>query len=284
MSTHPPEIQLAEIQRDLAFAIEAARAAGERSLAVRATGRWSEDALADVADQGADGFLQGIVRGRYPDDGILSEETADTRSRLSKSRVWIIDPLDGTREYSQLRDDWAVHVALTIDGKCALAAVALPSKGPTLWGVCLPGLERAGIESSRNEGAEANGRHALEPGDSRSAEPPRIAVSRSHTPAWTQRFAGKIGAELVHAGSVGNKVGLCLLGEADLYVHRKQLKEWDTCAPETVARALGWTVCKLRGEEHVYNRPNPMNDELVVCRPAWKERVLQGLVAAGALE
>src|SRR6185503_12058122 len=111
MSTHPPEIQLAEIQRDLAFAIEAARAAGERSLAVRATGRWSEDALADVADQGADGFLQGIVRGRYPDDGILSEETADTRSRLSKSRVWIIDPLDGTREYSQLRDDWAVHVA-----------------------------------------------------------------------------------------------------------------------------------------------------------------------------
>jgi 3'(2'), 5'-bisphosphate nucleotidase len=265
------------VQRDLEFAIEAARAAGERALAVRATGRWTGETLADVADQGADGFLQGIVRGRYPDDGILSEETADTSSRLSKSRVWIIDPLDGTREFSQLRDDWAVHVALTIDGKCALAAVALPSKGPVLWGVCLPGLVSAGVES-------ANGSPVLADGDSASAEPPRIAVSRSHTPAWTQRFAATIGAELVHAGSVGNKVGLCLLGEADLFVHRKQLKEWDTCAPETVARALGWTVCKLRGDDHVYNQPNPMNDELVVCRPAWKERVLEGLVAAGALE
>ncbi len=268
-----------EFQRDLAFAIEAARAAGARSLAVRATGRWKDDALADVADQGADGFLQGLVRGRYPDDGILSEETADTRARLSKSRVWIIDPLDGTREYSQLRDDWAVHVALTIEGKCALAAVALPSKGPTIWGVTLPGFVRAGMEDG-----STNGARVLADGDSASGDPPRIAVSRSHTPAWTRRFAETIGAELVQAGSVGNKVGLCLLGEADLYVHRKQLKEWDTCAPETVARALGWSVCKLRGEEHVYNRPNPMNDELVVCRPAWKERVLQGLVDAGALE
>jgi len=268
-----------EFQRDLAFAIEAARAAGARSLAVRATNRWTGDALADVADQGADGFLQGLVRGRYPDDGILSEETADTRARLEKSRVWIIDPLDGTREYSQLRDDWAVHVALTIDGKCALAAVALPSKGPTIFGVTLPGLVRAGME----EGS-ATGARALARGDSPSGDPPRIAVSRSHTPAWTRRFAETMGAELVQAGSVGNKVGLCLLGEADLYVHRKQLKEWDTCAPETVARALGWTVCKLRGEEHVYNRPNPMNDELVVCRPAWRQRVLEGLVAAGALE
>ena len=268
-----------EFRKDLDFAIEAARAAGARSLAVRATGRWTNDALADVADQGADGFLQGLVRGRYPDDGILSEETADTRARLSKSRVWIIDPLDGTREYSQMRDDWAVHVALTIDGKCALAAVALPSRGPTLWGVSMPGLASAGMEDG-----STNGARSLATGDSVSHDPPRIAVSRSHTPAWTRRFAETIGAELVQAGSVGNKVGLCLLGEADLYVHRKQLKEWDTCAPETVARALGWTVCKLRGEEHVYNRPNPMNDELVVCRPAWKERVLQGLAAAGALE
>jgi 3'(2'), 5'-bisphosphate nucleotidase len=263
-----------EIQADLEFAISSARAAGERALAIRATGRWTGDTLADVGDQAADGFLQGLVRGRYPDDGILSEETADTRARLSKSRVWIIDPLDGTREYSQMRDDWAVHVALTIDGRCALGAVSLPAKGPTLWGVCPPGLEAAG----------GSDRGALAMGDSPSGNPPRIAVSRSHTPAWTQRFADVLGAQLVHAGSVGNKVSLLLLGEADLYVHRKHLKEWDTCAPEVVARALGWTVCKLRGDEHVYNRPDPINGELVVCRPAWKERVLGALASAGALE
>jgi 3'(2'), 5'-bisphosphate nucleotidase len=274
-----PPLLPPEVRADLEFAISAARAAGERALTLRATGRWSGDTLADVGDQAADGFLQGLVRGRYPDDGILSEETADTRSRLSKSRVWIIDPLDGTREYSQMRDDWAVHVALTIDGRCTLGSVALPAKGPALWGVCLPGSESSGIEGA----AEGRG-VALAKGDSPSGDPPRIAVSRSHTPAWTQRFAEGLGGELVQAGSVGNKVSLLLLGEADLYVHRKQLKEWDTCAPETVARALGWTVCKLRGGEHLYNRPDPMNNELVVCRPAWKERVLGALVSAGAVE
>jgi 3'(2'), 5'-bisphosphate nucleotidase len=261
-----------DVERDLEFSIQAARDAGERALALRATGRWSGDVLADVGDQASDGFLQGLVRGRHPEDGLLSEETADTRARLAKSRVWIIDPLDGTREYSALRDDWAVHVALTIDGRCALGAVALPAQGKTLWGVCLPGLERAGL----------SGEGALAPGDGPSGEPPRVAVSRSHTPSWTQRFADSLGARLVHAGSVGNKVGMLLLGEADLYVHRKMLKEWDTCAPEVVARSLGWTVCRLRGEEHVYNRENPRNDELVVCRPAWKDRVLQSLEACGA--
>src|SRR5258708_1516830 len=112
---------------DLQFAIEAARVAGERVLGLRASGRWKDGAtLADVGDQAADGFLQGFVRGRYPHDGILSEETADSRARLALERVWIIDPLDGTREYSQGRDDWAVHVALAIDGQPALGAVALP--------------------------------------------------------------------------------------------------------------------------------------------------------------
>src|SRR5260221_556523 len=206
-----------EIRSDLEFAISSARAAGERALAIRATGRWSGETLPDVGDQAADG---------YP-----------------------------------------------------LGAVSWRAKGRRVWGVCVPGRESWGIEGS------AEGRKTgLGKGDSPSGQPPRIAVSRSHTPAWTQRLADALGAELVHAGSVGNKVGLLLLGEADLYVHRKQLKEWDTCAPEVVARALGWTVCKLRGDEHVYNRSDPMNGELVVCRPTWKERVLGALASAGALE
>jgi 3'(2'), 5'-bisphosphate nucleotidase len=86
-----------------------------------------------VGDQAADGYLQGILAGRYAEDGILSEETASDPHRLSKSRVWIVDPLDGTKEFGERREDWAVHVALAIDGSCALGAVALPATGEVLW-------------------------------------------------------------------------------------------------------------------------------------------------------
>jgi 3'(2'), 5'-bisphosphate nucleotidase len=262
-----------DVRRDLAFAALAARRAGARALALRATGRWQDDVLADVGDQAADGFLQGLVQGRYPDDGILSEETKDTRERLEHARTWIIDPLDGTREFSQLREDWAVHVALSIEGRCALGAVALPARGRLIAGVCLPGFERATLE----------GAGVLVRGDEPSPAKPRIAVSRSHTPGWMARFAASLGAVQVHSGSVGNKVGMLLLGEADVYAHKRGLKEWDTCAPEVVARALGWTVCKLRGDEHRYNQLDPNNDEFVMCRPAWRERVLRALADSGAL-
>jgi 3'(2'), 5'-bisphosphate nucleotidase len=110
-------------------------------------------------------------------------------------------------------------------------------------------------------------------------------VSRSHTPPWVGRFCDRVGAAPpIPSGSAGFKTAMLLLGEADVYVHKKGLKEWDTCAPETVARALGWTVCKLRGEEHRYNRPDPRNHELVVCRPAWRERVLEAVARSGALD
>ena len=263
-----------DVERDLAFTIEAARMAGARVLGLRNEKRWEGKTLADVADQAADGFLQGLIRGRYPDDGLLSEETADTTERLSKRRTWIVDPLDGTQEFSEGRSDWAVHVALTVDGRCALAAVALPALEDVLWGVALPGHERAG----------SLGATRLARGDSPSPARPRVVVSRSHTPPWVARFATSIGGELCPFGSAGFKVSRLLCGEGDVYPHTRGLKEWDTCAPETVARALGWTVCKLRGDEHRYNQPNPRNHELVVCRPAVRERVLRALADSGALE
>jgi len=274
-STHA-EITDDEIERDLAFAIETARDAGARIRRLRSSGRWEDpELIGDIGDQAADGYLQGIIRGRYPDDGLLSEETVDTPGRLDKKRTWIVDPLDGTKEFGQGRDDWAVHVALTLDGACALGAVALPSLDQVLWGVALPGRERAGMEGV---GAPARG-------DSKSIEPPRIAVSRSHTPPWVEAFASELGgAELRPWGSAGFKVSRLLVGEADLYVHKVGLKEWDTCAPETVARALGWHVCKLRGEAHRYNQANPRNHELVICRPAWHERVLAAVERSGALD
>lgn len=255
--------------RELEFAIQAAELAGERVLALRASGRWKESQmLADVGDQAADGLLQGLIRGRYPDDGILSEETADTARRLGLERVWIVDPLDGTREYSQDREDWAVHVALTVRGRCAFGVVALPARGRTLWGVCADG----GVVTSGLRGAGTLAR-----GDDAPSGRLRIAVSRSHTPSWMPRFAEVLEAELVHSGSVGNKVGMLLLGEADLYAHRRGLKEWDTCAPECVARALGWSVSRLRGEDLAYNQRDPRVDEFLVCRPALRARVLSAL-------
>jgi 3'(2'), 5'-bisphosphate nucleotidase len=243
-------------------------------MGLRAEKRWEGKMLADVGDQAVDGFLQGFVRGRYPEDGLLSEETADSPERLSKMRTWIVDPLDGTQEYSELRADWAVHVALTVGGRCALAAVALPASDDVLWGVCVPGKERSG--STRGT--------TLTLGTSTPPARPRIVVSRSHTPPWVERFARALDAELLPCGSAGYKVSRLLVGEADLYAHTVGLKEWDTCAPEAVARALGWSVSKLRGEEHAYNQKNPKNHELLVCRPALKERLLAALRDSGALE
>ncbi len=264
-----------ELERDLEFIRKYTRAAGERAIGIRKADRWEGKTLADVGDQGIDGFLQGLIQGRYPDDGILSEETRDSPLRLEKRRTWIVDPLDGTREYSQMRKDWAVHLALTIDNRCALAAVGLPAKGLLLWGVALKGRKSFGLE----------GQGELQTGDSPGDDPPRIAVSRSHTPKWVESFREHLGgASLVPAGSAGNKAAILMLGEADVYVHKKGLKEWDTCAPETVARALGWSVCRLRGEEMRYNQPDPQNHEFVVCRPAWKERVIAALAECGALE
>jgi len=263
------------LQAELDFALAMAASAGTRVKDLRETGRWEGRMLADIGDQAADGYLRGALEGRYPEDGVLSEETADTAARLSRSRAWIIDPLDGTREFSQLRDDWAVHVALTIDHACAMAVVGLPSQGRTIWGISTPDAERSGLI----------GPGTLHRGEDAGPDQPRIACSRSHTPDWMDEFHGQLaGGELVRAGSAGNKVALLLLGEADVYVHKKGLKEWDTCAPETIARAMGWTVCKLRGDEHSYNREDPKNHELVVCRPAWRQRVLAALASCGALE
>lgn len=263
-----------EIERDLAFAIEIAREAGRRVVGLRNEKRWEGKTMADIGDQAADGLLQGFLRGRNPADGILSEETVDSAERLTKARAWIVDPLDGTQEYSEGRADWGVHVALTLGGKCALAAVALPADDDVLWGVCVPGKERAG--SSKGS--------TLVRGDSPQRARPRIVVSRSHTPPWVEKFARALDAELMPCGSAGYKVARLLMGEADIYAHTVGLKEWDTCAPETVARALGWHVSKLRGEEHAYNQRNPKNHELLVCRPAWRERLLAALKDSGALE
>lgn len=267
-----------DVEQRLHFAAQIAEEAGRRALGLRESGRWKDEhILGDVGDQAADGYLQGYLRGRYPLDGILSEETKDSAERQGKRLVWIVDPLDGTKEYRTGREDWAVHVGLCLDGKPALGAVALPSVGRVLFGVCLG--DRGTVQLRGADGPEH-----LPAAAPRAGAPLRMVVSRSHTPDWVAEFGRAMGgAELVPTGSVGFKISRLLLGEADLYVHKQGLKEWDTCAPEIVARAAGWSVCRIDGTEQRYNQPDPRNDEIVVCRPELRGRVLAALAGTASL-
>ncbi len=268
-----PPIDPAALSTRLAFAAQIAAEAGRRVLALRASGRWTDAAvLGDVGDQAADGYLQGALLGRYPDDGILSEETADSPERRSKRLVWIVDPLDGTKEYRSGRLDWAVHVGLCLDGRPVLGAVALPAVARVLVGTCAPGTAQAQVL-----GTEGDAPRNLA-GQSPVGGPLRMMVSRSHTPDWIHAFGRALGATtLVPCGSVGFKVAQLLFGAADVYVHKQGLKEWDTCAPEAIARAAGWRVCRIDGSDQHYNQADPRNDEIVVCRPHLFERVMAAL-------
>ncbi|MEC9047706.1 MAG: 3'(2'),5'-bisphosphate nucleotidase CysQ [Planctomycetota bacterium] len=270
-----------DLSSRLDFATAIAGAAGARLLALRESGRWEDPKiLGNVGDQAADGYLQGAIYGRYPDDAILSEETKDDLERTKKRVAWIVDPLDGTKEYSTGRHDWAVHVGLSVDQQPVLGVVALPSVGRVLTAIRGEGV---GAEVAVL-GAEGEWPAEIVPDEGASSgQKLRLVASRSHTPEWMQEFAAGMGeAELVPCGSVGFKVSMLLFGKADIYVHKIGLKEWDTCAPEAIARAAGYEVCRFDGEDHRYNQANARNDELVVCRPWLKERVLAGLARAGA--
>ncbi|MFK7739103.1 MAG: 3'(2'),5'-bisphosphate nucleotidase CysQ [Planctomycetota bacterium] len=270
------------------FATAIARTAGARLSGLRSSdhwdgGRWGDPKLrGDIGDQAADGYLQGALFGRYPDDAVLSEETKDDLARTKQSVAWIVDPLDGTKEYAGDRHDWAVHVGLAVDQKPVLGVVALPTIDRVLVASDRDGERK--FDLIVGEGSEQNGWPTEIVSDVPAADAPlRLVASRSHTPDWMQQFAAGMGnAELVPCGSVGFKVSMLLFGKADVYVHKIGLKEWDTCAPEVVARACGYEVCRFDGSAHRYNQENARNDELVVCRPHLKDRVLEVLGGVGA--
>jgi 3'(2'), 5'-bisphosphate nucleotidase len=241
---------------DHALAAELAGAAGRLLLDVRtelagATGQERKDA----GDQRSHDLLMAALMQARPDDAVLSEEGKDDAARLDADRVWIVDPVDGTREFSELdRADWAVHVALWERGELAAGAVALPAQGTTL----------------------STGGATLAPpsGDGR----PRLVVSRTRPPAWTTPFAEALGARLVPMGSAGAKAMAIVQGAADIYVHAGGQYEWDSAAPVAVARAAGLHTSRVDGSALRYNQPDPLLPDVVICRPEWRDRVL-GLLA-----
>ena len=236
---------------DVELASRLATEAGRLLLSVRSELAGSGERERRVAgDRRSQEFLAGSLARSRPGDAVLSEEAADDLGRLRSARVWIVDPLDGTREFSELgREDWAVHVALWAEGRLAAGAVALPALGTTL-------VSGAVAAASRRAG------------------PLRVAVSRTRPPAFATGLAEALGAEMVPMGSAGFKVAAVIRGEADVYVHGGGQFEWDSAAPVAVALSAGLHASRLDGSPLEYNRPDPLLPDLVVCRPELAERVL----------
>jgi 3'(2'), 5'-bisphosphate nucleotidase len=202
-------------------------------------------------------FLAHAISRLFPEDGFLSEEGADTDARLGCRRVWVVDPLDGTREFGEPpRTDWAVHVCLTVGGQAVVGAVALPACGMVL--------------STAEPERAWEGRPAQL----------RLAVSRSRPPAFVERLAEVLQAELVPMGSAGAKAMAVVLGDADVYVHAGGQYEWDSAAPVAVALSAGLHASRIDGSPLVYNRPNPWLPDLVICR---QESALDVLRALGEM-
>ena len=235
---------------DAQLAAHLAEVVGRLLLEVRSAGVFWGKALGKAGDQTANKFLVHAIRAQRPDDGLLSEEEQDNFERLAHSRVWIIDPVDGTREYGEARSDWAVHVGLAIDGAPAIGAVALPGLGVTLRSDQPPALPPA-------------------------AAVPRMVVSRTRPAKEALAVAAAIKAELVPMGSAGAKAMAVVRGEAEIYLHTGGQYEWDSCAPAAVALACGLHVSRVDGAPLVYNQPETYLPDLLICRPEWAERVLQ---------
>jgi 3'(2'), 5'-bisphosphate nucleotidase len=196
-----------------------------------------------------------------PDDAVLSEEGddgVDRPDRAGAARVWVVDPLDGTREYSEGRDDFAVHIGLAVDGLPMVGAVALPGQDLVLV-----------------TGARRSRARTLAP---RPDGPLRIVVSRTRPPAEAKRVAARLGAELVPMGSAGAKTAAVLRGSVDAYVHSGGQYEWDSAAPVAVAHSYGAYAARLDGSVLLYNQPDPWLPDLLVCRPELSGDILDALV------
>ena len=239
---------------DADLAAHLAEVAGRILLEVRGSGVFSGKALGKAGDQTANQFLVHALREQRPGDGLLSEEEKDNFERLAHSRVWIVDPVDGTREYGEERTDWAVHVALAVDGVPVHGAVALPGLGAVL-------------RSDRPA--------PLPPANS----PLRMVVSRTRPAAEAVAVAEKLGAELIPMGSAGAKAMAVVRGEADIYLHTGGQFEWDSCAPVAVALAHGLHCSRTDGSPLVYNQSDTYMPDLLICRADLAEQVLRLVTA-----
>jgi 3'(2'), 5'-bisphosphate nucleotidase len=237
---------------DAELAARLAEAVGRLLVAVRASGMFTGKTLGNAGDATANQFLCHALRHQRPDEGLLSEEEKENAARLAKSRVWIVDPLDGTREYGEERSDWAVHVALAVNGVASVGAVALPGHDG-----------RVVLRSDQPQPLPAM------------AARPRFLVSRTRPAREAQAVATALGGELVPMGSAGAKAMPVVRGEAEVYLDSGGQYEWDSCAPVAVALAHGLHCSRINGSPLVYNQANTYMPDLLICRSELADPVLK---------
>ena len=252
------------------LAAELAEQAGKLLLDLRAEGGEPGD-LRKAGDRHSHEFLAAELAARRPGDAVLSEEGKDDPARLAADRGWIVDPLDGTREFGEPgRTDWAVHVALwergaltagaLNTGALAAGAVALPAQGQVLATTAPPAAPPA-----REVG-----------------NPLRVVVSRTRPPAFLEQLGEEMSVTLVPLGSAGAKAAAVMLGEADAYIHAGGQHEWDSAAPAAVALAAGFHASRLDGAALRYNQPDPVLPDILICPVVLAESLLEAIGAAGA--
>jgi 3'(2'), 5'-bisphosphate nucleotidase len=233
---------------DDAIAAELAEQAGQRLLDLRERGG-SPDELRKAGDRLSHEFLTAELAARRPGDAVLSEEGRDDPVRLSAKRVWIVDPLDGTREFGEAgRTDWAVHVALWERGSLTAGAVALPAQGQVL-----NTAEPPVVPATAEGGPGLSGRGL------------RVVVSRTRPPAFLERLSELTGVILVPWGSAGAKAAAVMQGKADAYIHAGGQYEWDSAAPVAVAQAAGLHASRIDGSALEYNQPDPVLPDILIC-------------------
>jgi 3'(2'), 5'-bisphosphate nucleotidase len=242
------------ISDDNRLAAELAAEAGRRLLVLRAEGG-DPAALRRDGDRRSHEFLTTELARLRPGDAVLSEEGADDPARLRASRVWIVDPLDGTREFGEPgRTDWAVHVALWEQGELTAGAVALPAQDKIL-STAAPQVRPAAAPAGTL----------------------RFLVSRTRPPEFAVRLAEKTGAELLPLGSAGAKAAAVICGEADAYVHSGGQYEWDSAAPVAVAVAAGLHASRIDGSKLRYNQAPPSVPDILICQAAIADTLLEAI-------
>jgi 3'(2'), 5'-bisphosphate nucleotidase len=238
---------------DHELAAHVAGAAAELLLQLRADGGSKDD-----GDRESNDLILAMLRDARPDDAILSEESRDDPVRLERERVWIVDPLDGTREFGEAgRSDWAVHIALVVNGTPDACAVALPAQNNVVFSTATPPVLAPAADGKM-----------------------RLLVSRTRPPDLAQHLAVALDAELVPLGSAGAKTMAVIQGRGDVYAHSGGQYEWDSAAPVGVARSAGCHCSRLDGAPLVYNQPDPYLPDLLVCRPELAHAVLAAVANA----
>jgi 3'(2'), 5'-bisphosphate nucleotidase len=260
------------------LARDLATEAGRRLLELRSAGG-DPDSLRKAGDRRSHEFLAGELARLRPGDAVLSEEGRDDPARLSASRVWIVDPLDGTREFGDAgRTDWAVHVALWELGELTAGAVALPAQGKTLSTAEPPAAvagSPAGPAGSQPGAQAAQGGATALPGNL------RFVVSRTRPPAIAASLADRAGAVLLPLGSAGAKAATVICGDADAYIHSGGQYEWDSAAPVAVARAAGLHASRIDGAKLAYNQEHPWMPDILICLAPLAGPLLEAIAAAG---